>query len=310
MDPVAHYSIGELARLTGLSTRTIRFYSDAGLIPVARRTAGGYRSYDVGGLNRLKLLRTLRDLGVDLPTAQRVLEDEVGITEVARIHADAIDVQIKTLRLRRSVLRAIAKGGEMELVNELARLSDEERQRILDDFFEDVFGGYDLEPGFDAMMRSVRVELPDDPSTEQLEAWVELAELVQDEDFRASIRRMSQRHAERRATGEDMGAPGPEQLRAFNHSVERARAALDAGVAPESARAKEIVEDVNATWAEALGIPNDEELVAKLREHESFADPRAEHYWRLIAVVNGWPAVPDTTAERAWLRAAGEPLSG
>ncbi|HWO59240.1 MAG TPA: MerR family transcriptional regulator [Umezawaea sp.] len=310
MDPVTHYSIGDLARLTGLSTRTIRFYSDAGLIPVVGRTSGGFRSYDVGGLNRLKLLRTLRDLGVDLPTAQRVLEDEVGITEVARIHADAIDAQIRTLRLRRSVLRAVAKGGEMELVNELARLSDEERQRILDDFFEDVFGGYDLDPGFDAMMRSVRVQLPDDPSTEQVEAWVELANLVQDEDFRASIRRMSEKHAELRASGDSMSAPSAEQMAAFTFQVEQARAALDAGVAPDSARAGEVVQAVNARWAEAFGIPNDERLVAKLREQESFADPRAEHYWRLIAIINGGPAVPDTTAERTWLRAAGEPLSG
>ncbi|MCS7480741.1 MerR family transcriptional regulator [Umezawaea endophytica] len=305
MVPVTHYSIGDLARLTGLSTRTIRFYSDAGLVPVVGRTGGGYRSYDVAGLNRLKLLRTLRDLGVDLPTAQRVLEDEVGITEVARIHADAIDAQIRTLRLRRSVLRAVAKGGEMELVNELARLSDEERQRILDDFFEDVFGGYDLEPGFDAMMRSVRVELSDDPTTEQVEAWVELANLVQDEDFRASIRRMSERHAELRAAGEDMSASSAEQLGAFTYSVEQARAALDAGVAPDSARAKEIVAAVNARWAEALDIPNDERLVEKLREYESFSDPRAERYWQLVAVLNDRPAMPDTAAEREWLRLAG-----
>ncbi len=310
MAPVAHYSIGDLARLTGLSTRTIRFYSDAGLVPVVGRTGGGYRTYDVGGLNRLKLLRTLRDLGVDLPTAQRVLEGEVGITEVARLHADAIDVQIRTLRLRRSVLRAVAKGGEMELVNELARLSDEERQRILDDFFDDVFGSYDLDPGFDAMMRSVRVELPEDPTTEQVEAWVELAELVQDEDFRASIRRMSEQHVELRAAGEDMGAPSPELMRAFTYQVEQARAALDAGVTPDSARAREVVRDVNARWAEAFGVPNDEHLVAKLRQHESVADPRAEHYWRLIAIVNGKPPVPDTTAERDWLRAAGEPFGG
>jgi DNA-binding transcriptional MerR regulator len=300
---VTHYSIGDLARLTGLSVRTIRFYSDAGLIPVVGRTGGGYRSYDVAGLNRLKLVRTLRDLGVDLPTARRVLEEKVGIAEVAGAHADAIDAQIRTLRLRRAVLRAVAKGGEMELVNELARLSDEERQRILDDFFEDVFGGYDLDPDFAAMMRSVRAELPEDPSTEQVEAWVELAKLVQDEDFRASIRRMSLRHAELRASGEDM-APGPEQMAAFTYQVEQARAALDAGVAPDSARAEEVVRAVNARWSEALGIPNDERLVAKLREYESFADPRAEHYWRLIAIINGGPTVPDTTAERDWLRLA------
>jgi DNA-binding transcriptional MerR regulator len=300
---VTSYSIGELARLTGLSTRTVRFYSDSGLIPVIGRTHGGFRRFDADGLARLKLVRTLRDLGIDLPTAHRVLANEVTVAEVARVHADAIDAQMRTLRLRRAVLRAVAKNGEVEMVHELARLSEEERQRILDDFYDEVFGGFELDPGFEAGMRSVRINLPDDPSPEQLEAWVELVNLVQDEDFRTLIRRMSARHHEKRAAGEDLGKPSGEQMAAFTYANEQARAALDAGVAPDSAQAKEIIGRVHAKWAEVLGA-TDETVAAKLREHDDFDDPRAEHYWRLIAVVNGWPPVPDTSAERAWLRAA------
>jgi DNA-binding transcriptional MerR regulator len=306
---MARYKIGELARMTGLTVRTIRFYSDSGIIPPSSRTHSGYRTYDVEALAKLKLVRTLRELGVDLPTAQRVLTREVTVTEVARVHADAIDAQMRTLRLRRAVLRAVAKGGEMELMNELARMTDEERQRILDDFFEDVFGPYELDPGFEAHMRSVRIELPDDPSTEQLEAWVELAKLVQDQDFRESIKRMSAKHEEKRAAGEDMSASAPGQMDAFTNSIQEARAALDAGIAPDSPEAREIANRVNAKWAEVFGVPNDENLRVKLQEHEDFADPRAERYWALLAKINGWPPVPDTSAERAWLRAAGQTLA-
>ncbi|RAS68215.1 DNA-binding transcriptional MerR regulator [Lentzea atacamensis] len=305
---MTRYQIGELAKMTGLTVRTIRFYSDSGLIPPTDRTAGGYRTYDAEAVARLKLVRTLRDLGVDLPTAGRVLAREVSVTDVARAHAEAIDAQMKTLRLRRAVLRAVAKGGEMELMNELARMSDEERQRILDDFFEEVFGPYELDPQFEQRMRSVRVELPDDPSTEQLEAWVELAKLVQDPDFRASVKRMSQQHEEFRRNGEDMGPRSEGQMEAFNFAIVQAREALDAGVAPESDAAREVVERVNAKWAEAMGLPNDENLVERLRTFSDFADPRAERYWVLIAKINGWPAMPDHSRERAWLRAAGQPF--
>ncbi|WP_053731939.1 MerR family transcriptional regulator [Nocardia sp. NRRL S-836] len=306
---MTRYQIGELARLTGLTVRTIRFYSDSGLIPPADRTAGGYRTYDADAVARLKLVRTLRDLGVDLPTAGRVLAREVSVTDVARTHADAIDAQMKTLRLRRAVLRAVAKGGEMELMNELARMSDEERQRILDDFFEDVFGPYELDPQFEQHMRSVRIELPDDPTPEQLEAWVELAKLVQDPDFRASIKRMSRQHEEYRRNDVDMTPPsGGTQLETFNYSVEQAREAIEAGIAPDSAAAREVVARVNTRWAEALGVPDDETVVQRLREYADFADPRAERYWVLIGRVNGWPAMPDHSRERDWLRAAGVPL--
>jgi DNA-binding transcriptional MerR regulator len=305
---VTRYQIGELARLTGLTVRTIRFYSDQGLIPPTSRTVGGYRTYDGEAVAKLKLVRTLRDLGVDLPTAGRILAREVSVTDVARAHAEAIDAQMRTLRLRRAVLRAVAKGGEMELMNELARMSDEERQRILDDFFEEVFGPYELDPQFEQHMRSVRIELPDDPTTEQLEAWVELAKLVQDQDFRASIKRMSRQHEEFRRNGEDMGPRSENQMEAFTFAIAQARTALDAGIAPESAEAREVVDRVNAKWAEALGVPNDEGLVERLRSFSDFADPRAERYWVLIAKVNGWPAMPDTSAERTWLREAGQPF--
>ncbi|MFT7835198.1 MerR family transcriptional regulator [Saccharothrix sp. BKS2] len=298
---MTHYSIGDLARMTGLSTRTIRFYSDSGLIPVAGRTVGGFRTYDVDGLARLKLVRTLRDLGVDLPTARRVLASEVSVAEVARAHAEAIDAQMRTLRLRRAVLRVVARNGEVEMVHELARLSEQERQAVLDDFFEEVFGGLDLEPGFEQGMRSVRVELPDDPAPEQLEAWIELANLVRDPDFRASIRRMSVRHQELRAEGADMSGPAPEQQEAFRYAMAQAREAMTAGVSPGSPEAAAIVRRVNEKWSTVLDVPVGRELARRLEE---FGDPRAERYWALIAKINGWPAVPDTTAERAWLAEA------
>ncbi|WP_306744023.1 MerR family transcriptional regulator [Saccharothrix yanglingensis] len=298
-----HYSIGDLARLTGLSTRTIRFYSDSGLVPVAGRTVGGFRAYDVDGLARLRLVRTLRDLGVDLPTARRVLASEVSVAEVARTHADAIDAQMRVLRLRRAVLRVVARNGEVEMVHELARLSEEERRAILDDFFDEVFGGLDMEPGFVQGMRSVRVELPDDPTTEQLEAWVELANLVRDPGFRASIRRMSERHQEMKAEGADLSGSGdPGQLEAFQYAVAQAREALEAGVDPRSPEAGAVVARVDEKWAAVTGTPVGPELARRLEE---FGDPRAERYWALIAAINGWPKVPDTTAERAWLAEAG-----
>ncbi|WP_216361261.1 MerR family DNA-binding transcriptional regulator [Caulobacter mirabilis] len=39
------YTIGELSRLSGVSVRRLRFYSDKGLLPPATRTESGYRLY-------------------------------------------------------------------------------------------------------------------------------------------------------------------------------------------------------------------------------------------------------------------------
>ena len=70
----ARITIGELARRTGLPVRTLRFYSDRGLVEPAGRSDAGYRLYDEDAQARVALVRTLRELGVDLPTIGRVLD--------------------------------------------------------------------------------------------------------------------------------------------------------------------------------------------------------------------------------------------
>jgi DNA-binding transcriptional MerR regulator len=59
-------TISELARRAGVSVRTIRFWSDEGLIPIARRSAAGYRLYDDEAVARLTLVHSLRELGLGL----------------------------------------------------------------------------------------------------------------------------------------------------------------------------------------------------------------------------------------------------
>lgn len=114
------FTIGELARRTGLTTRTIRFYSDEGLLPPADRTYAGYRLYDSASLARLELLRTLRELGLGLTDAGAALAGRSSVADLARRHVELLDEQIRVLRLRRAVLRAVAKNGA-DLDEEIGR---------------------------------------------------------------------------------------------------------------------------------------------------------------------------------------------
>src|SRR5262245_34415449 len=121
MDGDRLYSIGELARRTGLTVKTIRFYSDRGIVTPTDRSPAGYRLYDLDAVARLDLVRTLRDLGLDLSTIRRIADRELSLPEVAAAHAEALAVQIRVLRLRHAVLTAVAKRGstpeEMDLMH-------------------------------------------------------------------------------------------------------------------------------------------------------------------------------------------------
>ncbi|MBS2538680.1 MerR family transcriptional regulator [Catenulispora sp. NF23] len=286
----SHFTIGDLARRTGLPVRTIRFYADEGVVPETGRTPAGYRVYDVDAVARLDLVRTLRDLGVDLPTVRRVLAREAALAEVAAAHAEALDVQIRTLRLRRAVLGAVAARGashqEMDLMHRIARMSDAERRRMIEDFADSVFGGVDANPELVEMVRAATPELPDDATAEQVEAWIELAELTQDPDFRASVRRMAEYQAAERAAGDTTG---------LHHELtavvrERIGRAVADGVDPESAAADPVIAELAARYAGTFGKPDDAALREWLwRRLEVAADPRVERYWRLLAAINRWP---------------------
>jgi DNA-binding transcriptional MerR regulator len=293
-------TIGELARRTGLTTRTIRFYSDEGLLPPASRTEGGYRLYDGASLARLELLRTLRELGLGLPEASAALAGESSVADLARRHVALLDEQMRVLRLRRAVLRAVARTeAELDgvrLMKDLASMTDAERAALIDDFWDEVTAGLDINPSFDAGMRSAKPVLPDDPSPEQFEAWLELAELVRDKDFRARIRGMSESHAAARAAGNTMDEPHSETKDRWLGWLSRATEAMTAGASPAGpagqALAAEIVAQFGMSAAEAAD------------QIASGTDARAERYWQLMAVINGWPQWPLQAPAAEWMIAA------
>ncbi|WP_030619699.1 MerR family transcriptional regulator [Streptomyces sclerotialus] len=307
MNDDALRSIGELSRLTGLSVKTIRFWSDAGVVPPTDRTPAGYRLYGPDALARLGLVRTLRDLGIDLATVQRVLAREITVPEVAAAHAEALDVQIRTLRLRRSVLRAVAGRGstpqEMELMHKLAHLSGQERRNLIEEFVESVFGGLDVGPEFPEMMRDAVPDLPDDASPEQIEAWTELAELVQDAEFRAGLRAAAADQARVRTEG---GEPDPAAARETAALLqERTARARAAGIEPESAAAGPVADELVAAYAGLAGRSDGPEFRAWLLARlESSHVAEYERYWQLLAVINGQPAPAATAPAVRWLAAA------
>ncbi|WP_214102827.1 helix-turn-helix domain-containing protein [Acrocarpospora catenulata] len=290
-------TIGQLARGTGLSVRTIRFWSDQGVLPPARRTTGGYRLYDVAAYGRLELVRTLRELGLDLDTVLAVVAGKESVAEIAAVHADALDAEIRTLRLRRAVLRSIARRGsdteELSLMHRLARLSARERQHMIDEFVARTFAGLDPDaPGAhiaDAMRR-LPPELPDDPSDAQVDAWVELAELVGDADFQARVRQMAEAGA--RPAEPEFEAGDPAVITA------RAGAALAAGITPDSPEGQDIVGQI-------VGADRSREWRLEVADRlETFTDQRVERYWALLGVLNGLDPFPPAAAAFEWFIAA------
>lgn len=65
--------IGELAAKTGLTTKALRFYESAGVLPAPQRNASGYREYDDGALDRLAFIRAAQAAGLSLAEIRDVI---------------------------------------------------------------------------------------------------------------------------------------------------------------------------------------------------------------------------------------------
>ena len=69
--------IQEVAAMLGLTTRTLRYYEELGLLKPAARSEGDYRLYDEADLERLRFIKGLRDdAGFSLAEIGQLLEDE------------------------------------------------------------------------------------------------------------------------------------------------------------------------------------------------------------------------------------------
>jgi DNA-binding transcriptional MerR regulator len=334
-------SIGELARRARLPVRTIRFWSDAGVLPPAARTGSGRRLYDAACVARLELVVTPRELGLGLADVRRVLDGQVSIAEVAAVHLEALDAQIRALRLHRAVLAVVVKRAvgkeEMTLMNKLARMSVAERRQMIDDFLADVFGGLDPSPAW-APRWNAAPNLPDDPSPEQVDVWVEIAELVSDPGLRQQIRQVldlsaqfggpvevhtkrtrprhpghppghldhagADRTRQADAGGdhaEPVGAGPRDGLRnLLEWAHENAVAAMLRGCPPDSAEAAQVVSRILEPVPGEHPVGR-EELIVGL---EVTTDPRMDRYWQLTATINGWPPFSSHMPGDLWLLAA------
>lgn len=97
--PPGPLTIGQVAQLTGLRAKTIRYYEDSDLLPQPPRGSNGYRRYRVADVNRIVLLQCIRHLGVPLAAARPFL--------MSAVDASCAEVQAHLRWLVRQRLQAL-----------------------------------------------------------------------------------------------------------------------------------------------------------------------------------------------------------
>lgn len=299
-------TIGALARSSGVPVKTIRHYSDVGVLPPSAVSEAGYRLYSEADRSRLEAIRTLRAAGFGLPTIERLFRREVRPGEALKLQLEAVDLQLRTLGRQRALLEAaLDDGGEdaalgyPDRARALAMLSAREREAFLEEHFERGLEGIPVDPDVREWFRRMLVEgIPETLTDEQLAAWVELSELASDESFIQKMRDQTEPFWEA-ATG---GFDRAEFQEATNDAMREAREAAGEGRPPTGEREQSVVQgliDANARAMNRTADPDFENWL--LRHYDETADPRMERYWHLVAVLKEIEHDPSLARAHRWL---------
>jgi len=132
-------NISQAAKATGLSSKTIRYYEQQGIIPAPHRAANGYRSYSESQLEMLSFIKRARGMGFSLEQSRELLllsrdpsRTSAEVKQKAERHIDQIDQQIEQLKQMRAVLNAAVEhcrgdeNAECPILDQLNGSRDEQ----------------------------------------------------------------------------------------------------------------------------------------------------------------------------------------
>lgn len=117
------WRIGELARETGLTVRTLHHYDQLGLLSPLSRTEGGHRCYTSSDVRRLHRIVALRSLGISLEEIGTLLDGDPDPTGLLRRQLDVVEERIR----KASDLRARL----LDVLNSLGRNTQPSARQLL-----------------------------------------------------------------------------------------------------------------------------------------------------------------------------------
>ncbi|MER8041525.1 MerR family transcriptional regulator [Streptomyces sp. NPDC094032] len=286
------WSIGELAERAGVTVKTVRFYSDRGLLPEAGRSGGGHRRYGPEALDRIRLIRSLRTLDLPVSAVGRVLDRDDDLEDVVAARLREVGGRLAALRWQEASLR---------LLQDCAPEERAERLRLL--------GAVPVPPDTTALARFWRRTLPVrlPPRLAAAVVGVAVPEPPQD-PTPAQVLAFARLHAlVARAPAPVVHLDGLDHRPAvlydgLGEAYALAAARIREGGAPDRGEA---LDCFVAAYAAALGVPDTRAFRRRLAGLmvRGF-DPLIARYWELVGEVTApasGPAEPTAGATHHWL---------
>lgn len=109
--------IGEAAHASQLSTKTVRYYTDIGLIPAQPRQENGYRTFDAADIRKLNFIRKARAFGFSIDDCRQLLDlyqnqtrSSSDVKQITMDHLHRIEDKMRELKSLRDELAHLANA--------------------------------------------------------------------------------------------------------------------------------------------------------------------------------------------------------
>ncbi len=300
------YTIGELARRSGVAARKIRFYADAGLLSPLR-TDAGYRIFDDRDVIALDLIQALRVAGVGIADIQAVLRRDTSIGDMLSMRLMELEASIGRQKALSTTLRLALSSGsptieDLHRISQMIEHTRQQRQLTASAFMESVTRGITFDDRWRVKMQDLisAPDLPDEPSPEQLDAWLRVNELLSNERLQRVLRAQA---ADTGRTENFLQArDNPNEWYARQDQIlAQVRSVMRRQVPVSSPEAQQLAD----TYIDFMAWNRGEEDKATFRSRlqEVWADDGLlEEFWLKIAILNGHQH--HSSAEYEWLAQA------
>ncbi|ROR00286.1 DNA-binding transcriptional MerR regulator [Streptomyces sp. 2132.2] len=287
------WSIGELATGTGVPVKTLRYYSDSGLLPVAGRSTGGHRRYGPEAWERIRLIRRLRALDTPIATITQVVTGECSLGELVATELESVQERLTELRWRQATLESLHECTSEERLRRLEVLSrvqrlPEARRTLTDHWYRELSAAMPKRR-LDSMIAMLAPDPPQDPVPATALAYAELHLLISTPSFT----RWTQDH-------DDEMKDGPAFYAEIDDAAALTVASLAQGLPPGPGDAVNAFVSAHARARRESDTPAFRAYLHGLVSRSSGFDPRLERYWALVGTATGGRVLNMTVAHR-WL---------
>ncbi|WP_152395623.1 MerR family transcriptional regulator [Paenibacillus guangzhouensis] len=194
-----YYSIGEVAKLTSATIKTIRYYDDIHLLPASHISPAGYRYYTQEDIWQLELILLLRYLGFKVQDIKRMLQNEIPVSTSINWQLGIIESQMSHLGQIRDILAQASRqddaNAQLNYLHDIAEIihkSTKQRQDLIASTLHASF----IEPNVpqdwkEHVLTTYIGFVPEEHrlSEKQLSAWSQMNALLQDASFVEEIQR-------------------------------------------------------------------------------------------------------------------------